>query len=440
MPLPQPEQHESKDSYIARAVAFLEADNKRKSAKDQRSHSQIVAIAESSWESSRKTDKAARIIEELNRVKAALIQRFGDRGKQLFEHTMRTLGYADGQYNTFSCADLPVEAFPFIKEDANGVTVGNIVLSEVAFSKIDEAAHTVEGYANTVVADTYRDVVLPVSYEDSVKDYPGDVYILHRKEVHGGRIVESHVDDIGWYVKSKPDADVWPMIQSKKYRGYSIGGSFFFGKKVGDAQVYDEPYSTYIDDLSYVSSPANKLSFFDSAKTKQESPILETPILQSQQTVHKDAKIVVRNDAKSSTKNKTQESKTMSETPKTDSKQESKSIYDMTPDQIVEFLKEQAKEDYRKELVKKAEIIIEKRKVEDEDTFKKQTLEAFGKINARLDEFSGKLETLFAKSAIHDEKFVKMEDAPEEHAATAAPAGINLALQAVTSKHGIGAQ
>lgn len=214
--------------------------------------------------------KQTSIIEQLNACRRMLIEKFGDRGQQLFERTLKLLGFPEGKIDGRFLLSVNTELLPFVKTDGYGTLIGNVNLGAGEFRKIDASNRTVAGYANTIIADQVHDVLLPESYKDSVAHYGNDIYFMHRREVHGGKITKQYIDSIGWYVESAPDSDVWPLIANGKIKGYSIGGCFMFGNKIGAANVYNQRYAVKIDDLSYVSSPCNKLSFFED-KTKQDA-------------------------------------------------------------------------------------------------------------------------------------------------------------------------
>jgi len=285
MPIPKPNSGEGQNDYIGRCIRFLEQENADKPSGDKRPHDQIIAICEQSWRDSKSscgecsgvqtcsthgqnTTHLTSILDRLMAVKDALVRRFGVAGQAFFESTLVRLGVYDPKSDRYNCNLLKADiALPFIKVDtATEFAIGNMVLGEVDFGKVDEVTHTVSGYANTLICDCVGDIVLPEAYRSSAEAYKSPIHFMHHRDIDAGDITTSKTDEIGWWVDTRPRAAFWPMIADKTLKGFSIGGWFKgVGQQVGESIVWT--YGIAINDLSYVTRPCNKLSYFEVIKS-----------------------------------------------------------------------------------------------------------------------------------------------------------------------------
>lgn len=123
----------------------------------------------------------------------------------------------------------------------------------------------VAGYASTRIEDIQGDVFTPDMLRESAKEYMenGVVFLSHNRTDPAGLILAEHrgvdgkmykteVDEVGWFVVSRPSAankKIMPLIEQGLLTAYSIGG-----RRLADGRIE-------INDLSYVPKPANKLSY-----------------------------------------------------------------------------------------------------------------------------------------------------------------------------------
>jgi hypothetical protein len=263
MPVPKPNAGESQNDFISRCISFLEHEG-------ERPHEQIQAICFAQWREGKQESASteptglAQIVARLNRVRDFLIERFGEAGRAFYEHTLVALGVYDPKTSKFNAGLLKSDLrLPFLKFDKaeNNFEIGNIILAENEFSKVDPNGLFVGGYANTLVCDCVGDIVLPESYKESVEKYDKPVFFMHHTDIPAGEITNKKVDDIGWYVESQPDEAFRKLVENKTLKGYSVGGFYRgIGQQVGNAIVWS--YDVEVTDLSYVTNPCNKLSFF----------------------------------------------------------------------------------------------------------------------------------------------------------------------------------
>jgi len=133
--------------------------------------------------------------------------------------------------------------------------------------KIIEPNMVVAGYASVGVEDTQGETLTPDMLRRSAELYAKEgriVYYCHQKDAPAGLILKefqgpdgrmhyTRVDEVGWYVVSRPSAasehHIREQISEGLLTGYSIGGF----RKVGGV--------VEITDLSYVPIPANRLAF-----------------------------------------------------------------------------------------------------------------------------------------------------------------------------------
>ena len=262
MPLPTPSSGESQNDFVSRCISFLEHEG-------DRPHEQIQAICFAQWREGKEEEpqpsvNLTSIMARLARVRDFLIERFGEAGRAFYEHTLVALGVYNPKTAKFNAGLLKSDLrLPFLKLDENGegFEVGNIILAENEFDKVDPNGLFVGGYANTLVCDCVGDIVLPESYKESVEKYDKPVFFMHHTDIPAGEITNKKVDDIGWYVESQPDDAFRKLVENKTLKGYSVGGFYRgIGQQVGRAIVWS--YDVEVNDLSYVTNPCNKLSFF----------------------------------------------------------------------------------------------------------------------------------------------------------------------------------
>lgn len=133
--------------------------------------------------------------------------------------------------------------------------------------KIISPNMVVAGYASTRIEDTQGDTFTPDMLRESAELYATEnriVYYCHKKDAPAGLILSEHlgsdgklhktgVDEVGWYVVSRPSAAsrnrIREQISEGMLTGHSIGG---FRKRGGKVEITD---------LSYVPIPANRLAF-----------------------------------------------------------------------------------------------------------------------------------------------------------------------------------
>ena len=141
-----------------------------------------------------------------------------------------------------------------------------------SFEKIDgpDDEVIVAGYASTCVEDTWGDKFTPDMIREGAEKYmetPIVFYCHYRSEPAGliledytnpaGKVFKTKLDEVGWYVVSKPSnalRNVKGLIQEGLLKAYSIGGYYIFDRVGGLV-------GTTIHDVSYVPRPANKLSY-----------------------------------------------------------------------------------------------------------------------------------------------------------------------------------
>lgn len=261
MPVPKPNTGESKDAFISRCISDLTKKDPKKPKE------QISAICYDSWGDSKNAKSLCdELTERFGKIRALLINTFGERGRLLLDYTLVRLGVFDPKMERMNFAaikgDMPI---PFLKYESDGsAVIENLIFADLPFVKIDRKNKTVSGYANTMTADTYDDIWMPEAYVDSVKGYGDGVNLMHHKEMRAGTITESKIDQLGWKVKTKPHPGFWHLFEDGTLKGFSIGGWIrIFPDVIGRAYVASKRFSLFIDDLSYVTQPANKLSYFD---------------------------------------------------------------------------------------------------------------------------------------------------------------------------------
>jgi len=261
LPVPKPNEGESEDEFISRCISTLTEED------PDRPKDQIAAMCYDSWRDNSKNAKSLydKLVGRFGKIRQILIETFGERGRLILDYTLVRLGVYDPKMQKMNFAalkgDLPL---PFLKYDGEVAVVGNLIFGETEFMKIDKEKHTVSGYANTMTADTYDDLWLPDAYKDSVSEYGIDIHFMHHKDVKAGVILQSEIDQIGWKVDTKPLDGFWPLFENGTLKGFSIGGWIkIWPDEVGRTWVAHKRFSLFLDDLSYVTRPANRLSYFD---------------------------------------------------------------------------------------------------------------------------------------------------------------------------------
>ena len=415
MPIPKPSTGESQNDYVGRCIRFLENENEGKPAGEKRPHDQIIAICEQSWRDSKSdcntcigvascsthgkdSGGLSAILARLQRIKDLLVKRFGVAGQAFYESTLARLGVYDPKSQKFNCNLLKSDLkLPFIKSDTDtGFEIENMVLAEGEFLKLDETTHTVSGYANTLVCDCTNDIVLPESYRASAESYSDPIHFMHHLDISVGKIVENKVDEIGWFVGSQPYPSFWPLIKDGTLKGYSIGGSFFgAAKRVGEAWVWD--YGVNITDLSYVTRPCNKLSYFETVKSDQKS--------QSSQ--------MTASGCENSVLSKKEGKKNMPE----DKPIETPAIppvnlSELTNDQLLEHIRTQESNKVRVQLLKVANISEAELLKAKEDQRFTEINTAIGELRAKFDKITQDLATTMTMLKDMGLRMVKMETEP----------------------------
>lgn len=232
---------------------------------------QINAMCHNAWRG-RKDDQCPQvptlaIVTRLNNLKDRLIQIFGVAGLKYFNATLAALGVTltekgDYLYNG------DISNLPFVKAEKDGsFEFSNMIFGEVKFEKIDKANRTVSGYANTIVSDCDKDIILPEAYAESVREYmefPVVYYTHQHRQPPFGTIDKQHIDEIGWWVKTKVAKNpsiYWEMVLDHRVNGYSIGGRFRATPvRIGSARIWS--VGIHITDLSACARPCNKLCFW----------------------------------------------------------------------------------------------------------------------------------------------------------------------------------
>lgn len=420
MYLPTPNENESQNDFNARCIDVMMNEPNNKYPREQ-----IVAICESKWRESKKacpsctgvlnceaTDKTklptlSDIIKRLENVKDFLIGKFGEVGRTFYEATLVRLGVYDPKTAKYNCNLLKSDlALPFVKsESENSFEIGNLVLAENEFVKIDDVEKTVEAYANTIVCDCEADIVLPESYRASAEAYSKPIFFMHHVDMPAGEFLSGKVDEIGWYVKSKPKPAFWTMIKDGTLKGYSIGGWFAgVGKQIGETIIWS--YDVRIGDLSYVSKPCNKLSFFNLINSK----------LPEVTATHGETVGILKKEEKKMT----EKIETATPNPQaTTDTQADKKLSDMNSAELITYIRRQEAEKIKADFLKLAEETDDELKVRQDDARIVAINKAIGAFTAKLDgmiktlsEFGTKIADVEAKVAGVATRLVKMEETP----------------------------
>ena len=416
MPVPTPNENESEDAFVSRCIHVVsnEPDNKRL-------HNQIVAICENQWREAKKACPTCTgvlacptherqqplltdIIKRLESVKDFIVGKFGEAGRAVYEQTLVRLGVYDAKTMKFNCNLLKSDlALPFVKLGEGSFEIHNVILSEGKFTKIDDVEHTVAAYANTIVSDCVDDIVLPESYKDSANAYNKPIFFMHHLDVTAGDFLGGVVDEIGWLVKSRPKPTFWSLIKDGTIKGYSIGGWFAgTGQQIGKAIVWS--YDVRINDVSYVTNPCNKLSFFSLLKSKSSM----MAVSKNEIIVACNGEIIAKEKIKEEKKKMTEKQIEATTNPQATEKK----LEDMKNEEIVGYIKAQAGKEERARLLKIAQATDEELKAHEEDTRIVEINRTLGVLTAKLDGVIKSIAELGVKFAGAEVRLVKMEELP----------------------------
>ncbi len=425
-PIPKPTSGEEKNHFVSRCIkVILDAEPKTPQV-------QAIAICEETWRNSQKCEQCVGttncaemqpkffvlgdIISRLESVKDLLIARFGEVGRSFYEATLVRLGVYDPKSQKYNCNLLKSDIkLPFVKESNDThFVLGNMVLAERAFDKIDEETHTVSGYANTLVCDCAGDIVLPESYKESAEKYSNPIFFMHHTDIAAGKLTESKMDEIGWYVKTQPYPAFWALIKDGTLKGFSIGG-WFTGNAVRQGEAYVWTYGVNVEDISYVSRPCNKLSFFEETKTEPFTSTGSTANVD----VHSKSFTMTDGHTVSVAKKVNKEERKMSintnETCACTETKENKEIIDeqkpLTNQEKIQAILDQ----YEKEGEEKVLKALQKQRATDEKAQEESRLSAlekkFGEFQASL---TSQLNEFFGKFEVLNIRMTKMEIEPEK--------------------------
>jgi len=475
---PKPNDDESKEQFVDRCISTLCEANPDLS-KEQASQSCYL-----SWNSSKNARSLFdEVTERIKSVRDFLVKILGKRGETLLNYTLVRLGVYDPSMKNFNMAALSDNMnLPFLKYEEDGsVIVGNLMSPPVMFTKIDKEAKTVEGYANTITIDTYSDVFLPEAYKDSfIAEYQGKknrpIFFMHHLDVPAGDLLDIKFDNIGMYVKTKPYTAYWDLIENGTLKGFSIGFYFkIWPDQVGMAWVTHKKHSIYGNDISYVTSPANLLSYFtdvpEEASKQRINEFVADPKrpmknktllnaikdestdqiaipstasglialigLQSREENPKTAQASDTGLNKNFKETRKLTEETTQQTQPTEKKQfvekTTEELMNMTPMEQMKYMEELAEHRFKIkniENIRAAEDSVKELRKQDES---KEVNNKFGQLFAKIDEFGKQLASITAKLAIHDEKFVKIDETVEDVQVTA-PTATNKSLTDLASK------
>ncbi len=268
LPIPEPEPNETKQDFISRCIESLSNEDPNK-PKDQ-----ISAQCYTQWAKKGKTAKSLyeEIVERINKIRSVIKTHFGDRGTAILDYTLVRIGAFDPKMQKLNIAALKGDfALPFIKDCPDGsIEIGNLVFADVEFTKVDEETHIVSGYINTASCDVYDDIFLPEAYIDSLNENyvekKNPIFFMHHTDIPAGTLLSMKKDEVGVYVETKPFDNFWPLFADKTLRGFSVGGGFrIWPDVVGRAWISHKRYALTMPDISYVTRPANMLSYYDGA-------------------------------------------------------------------------------------------------------------------------------------------------------------------------------
>jgi hypothetical protein len=436
---PTPYANESEADFVARYAKFLQAENAALPKDKQLSKEQIEARALSAWRSRKnavpkmsRKERLDGIVKRIEELKDVLIEKFGSKGRTFYEFTLLRLGAFDAATKSYNenalleCPNLPY----FVKHEDGSVEIGNVILAEAEFAKVDADSGIVEGYANTIVADMVDDVIFPEAYADSAAKMT-TTYFMHHTDMPDGVILEQKIDKVGWWVKSQVAPEYRGLLKNGTLKAYSIGGRFVLPPDwVGYANVYDKKASVVITDLSHVTSPCNRLAFFQNTVQKSDDAgSVSKSLFLTAATSEKGSgcatiKGTVPADctggnkpigSKILTNDKTQTVDIPELRPLTNEE-----LVKMTPAEIQAHMAKQAEAKVKLELMKQVRVNDEQLKELNNEDRLKDINEAIGKLVAKVDGFVAKIAEI--ETGIADlrkelgtvnGKVQKMEDAPE---------------------------
>jgi len=140
----------------------------------------------------------------------------------------------------------------------------------VPFSKRDNEARMVYGFASTPDVDSQGDRVLTKALEDALPSY---LRFGNVREMHGpsavGKTKETNIDERGLYIGVKVvDDAAWNKVKEGVYNGFSIGGRV-------TKRVDDEIHGLDLIEISLVDRPANASAVFDIWKAATFASVMQ---------------------------------------------------------------------------------------------------------------------------------------------------------------------
>ncbi len=498
MPIPKPQENESKTEFIDRCIqAILDED-------PDKTQEQASAIAYDIWSNSKNARSLYdELIERFDKIRDVLTKTLGKRGEALLNYTLIRLGVFDPSLKKFNMAALDGNMnLPFLKyEDDGSATVGNLIAPFVEFTKFDKEANIVEGYANTITIDTYSDIFLPEAYRESfeqeyiVKKRP--IYLMHHEEIPAGNLVELRFDDIGMFCKSSPNAYARSLIDNGTIKGYSIGFSFkIWPDQVGNSWVTHKKHSVYGYDISYVTNPANLASYFTSipeddmsvkARTEKllsnpKAAIKDKPTLKMRNAIKDDSEIANSSQSRKLTDDNTlsvvavnglnvePQNKILKESKKLSEKQSKKydsmeqciadgkteaecklllksadkkfvektteELMNMSPAEQMKYMEELAEYRFKVKNIQNIRAAEESVKEAAQVDRFKSFENMVAQLKTAIDELSTEVKSIKGTLKIHDEKMIKFEDEVADIALTPPPTAPTVNAQKLAQTSG----
>jgi len=423
MPVPKPEDGEDKKTFISRCIRQLSEEDPEK-PKDE-----ISAICYTQWDEKSKSAKPLyeEIIERISKVRTAIVEHFGERGKALLDYTLIRIGAFDPKSQQLNLAALKGDFnLPFVKTCPDGsIEIGNLVFADVEFDKIDAVNHKVSGYVNTVACDVYDDIFLTEAYEDSLTENylekSNPIYFMHHREIAAGNLDKLTFDESGAYAETTPYENFWGLFENKTLRGFSVGGRIrIWPDVVGRAWVSHKKYALEMPDISYVTRPANMLSYYDGALSHTDKQRVQNFVENKHKIMHQKTRPIGKQDLESpnltartgviGSQNKKKENRNLSEP--TDLKEQKLS----TQEQIEDLFKQRDAEVEQKLLNNLKQKRAEELKLQEDDrltTVEKELGILKGIINTKLEELTTKLDAINKSITDNAERVAKLEDAPD---------------------------
>lgn len=144
-----------------------------------------------------------------------------------------------------------------------------------SFSKIDEEARMVFGYATTETRDQQGEIVRLSAVEKALPDY---MRFANIREMHQpwavGTAVEADVDGTGFWLGAHiVDEDAWQKVKKKVYKGFSIGGNVTARDPI-DRTIIS---GLELTEVSVVDRPANPDAVFTVVKRNSDGVLQEQP-------------------------------------------------------------------------------------------------------------------------------------------------------------------